>query len=409
MPDNEVITFGCRLNIFESEVIRRAAEGAGLTGAVIVNTCAVTAEAERQARQAIRRARRRRPEARIIVTGCAAAIAPERYAGLPEVDAVLDNEAKLRPHSYMSGAAGTVELAETAAHLVDGFEGRSRAFLQVQQGCDHRCTFCVIPYARGASRSVPMGLIAQQARHLVIAGYREIVLTGVDLTAYGADLPGAPSLGQMVRRLLAAVPELARLRLSSLDPAEIDQELWRLIAEEARLMPHLHLSLQAGDDLILKRMKRRHSREGAIAAARRARAARPEVALGADLIAGFPTESEDMFRRSLDLIAECGLAFVHVFPYSARPGTPAARMPQLPDAVVRERAGRLRAAGEAALAVELASRIGSETDVLIERPGLGRAAFYATVRSATQDPEGSVRRMRLVDRSGRNLIGVPIQ
>ncbi|MFL5269672.1 MAG: tRNA (N(6)-L-threonylcarbamoyladenosine(37)-C(2))-methylthiotransferase MtaB [Stellaceae bacterium] len=409
MPDNEVITFGCRLNIFESEVIRRAAEGAGLTGAVIINTCAVTAEAERQARQAIRRARRRRPEARIIVTGCAAAIAPERYAGLPEVDAVLDNEAKLRPLSYIPGAAGTAELAETAAHLVDGFEGKSRAFLQVQQGCDHRCTFCVIPYARGASRSVPMGLIAQQARRLVIAGYREIVLTGVDLTAYGTDLPGAPSLGQMIRRLLGAVPELARLRLSSLDPAEIDPELWRLIAEEARLMPHLHLSLQAGDDLILKRMKRRHSREGAIAAARRARAARPEVALGADLIAGFPTESEDMFCRSLDLIAECGLAFVHVFPYSARPGTPAARMPQLPDALVRERAGRLRAAGEAALAVELASRIGSETDVLIERPGLGRAAFYATVRSATQDPEGSVRRMRLVDRSGRNLIGVPIQ
>jgi threonylcarbamoyladenosine tRNA methylthiotransferase MtaB len=409
MPDNEVITFGCRLNIFESEVIRRAAEGAGLTGAVIINTCAVTAEAERQARQAIRRTRRRRPEARIIVTGCAAAIAPERYAALPEVDAVLDNEAKLRPLSYIPGAAGTAELAETAAHLVDGFEGKSRAFLQVQQGCDHRCTFCVIPYARGASRSVPMGLIAQQARRLVAAGHREIVLTGVDLAAYGADLPGAPSLGQMVRRLLAAVPELARLRLSSLDPAEIDPELWRLIAEEARLMPHLHLSLQAGDDLILKRMKRRHSREGAIAAARRARAARPEVALGADLIAGFPTESEDMFRRSLDLIAECGLAFVHVFPYSARPGTPAARMPQLPDALVRERAGRLRAAGEAALAIELASRIGSETDVLIERPGLGRAAFYATVRSAIQDPEGSVRRMRLVDRSGRNLIGVPIQ
>jgi threonylcarbamoyladenosine tRNA methylthiotransferase MtaB len=409
MPDNEVITFGCRLNIFESEVIRRAAEGAGLTGAVIVNTCAVTAEAERQARQAIRRARRRRPEARIIVTGCAAAIAPERYAALPEVDAVLDNEAKLRLRSYIAGAAGAAELAETAAHLVDDFEGKSRAFLQVQQGCDHRCTFCVIPYARGASRSVPMGLIAQQARRLVIAGYREIVLTGVDLTAYGADLPGAPSLGQMVRRLLAAVPELTRLRLSSLDPAEIDPELWRLIAEEARLMPHLHLSLQAGDDLILKRMKRRHSREGGIAAARRARTARPEVALGADLIAGFPTESEDMFRRSLDLIAECGLAFVHVFPYSARPGTPAARMPQLPDALVKERAARLRAAGEAALAVELASRIGSETDVLIERPGLGRAAFYAIVRSATQDPEGSVRRMRLVDRSGRNLIGVPIQ
>ena len=267
----------------------------------------------------------------IIVTGCAAEIAPERYAALPEVDRVLGNRAKLQPQSYLPDGASSVDLTETASHLVDGFEGKSRAFLQVQQGCDHRCTFCIIPYARGPSRSVPMGLVADQARRLVAAGYREIVLTGVDLTAYGADLPGTPSLGQMVRRLLAAVPELERLRLSSLDPAEIDSELWRLLAEEKRLMPHLHLSLQAGDDLILKRMKRRHSRAEAIAVARRARALRPEVALGADLIAGFPTETEDMFRRSLDLVAECGLAFVHVFPYSARPGTPAARMPQLPD------------------------------------------------------------------------------
>ncbi len=409
MEDNEVITFGCRLNAFESEVIRRAAGAAGLTGAVIVNTCAVTAEAERQARQAIRRARRRRPEARIIVTGCAAEIAPERYAALPEVDGVLDNRAKLRPQSYIDGDAGPADLAETAAHLVDGFEGKSRAFLQVQQGCDHRCTFCVIPYARGASRSVPMGMIAEQARRLVIAGYHEIVLTGVDLTAYGADLPGTPRLGQMVRRLLAAVPELKRLRLSSLDPAEIDPELWRLLAEEKRLMPHLHLSLQAGDDLILKRMKRRHSRTDAIATAQHARALRPEVALGADLIAGFPTESEDMFRHSLDLISECGLAFVHVFPYSPRPGTPAARMPQLPAAVVKERAAKLRAAGEVALAAELSSRIGCETEVLIERHSMGRAAFYAAVRCSAQNPEGSVQRMRLVDSNGRNLIGVPVQ
>jgi threonylcarbamoyladenosine tRNA methylthiotransferase MtaB len=409
VQDNEVITFGCRLNAFESEVIRRAAASAGLTGAVIVNTCAVTAEAERQARQAIRRARRRYPEASIIVTGCAADIAPERYAALPEVDRVLDNRAKLRPQSYLQGEVAPADLAETATHLVDGFEGKSRAFLQVQQGCDHRCTFCIIPYARGPSRSVPMGVIVDQAHRLVAAGYREIVLTGVDLTAYGADLPGKPRLGQMARRLLAAVPELERLRLSSLDPAEIDGGLWDLLAEEKRLMPHLHLSLQAGDDLILKRMKRRHLRADAIGAARRARALRPEVALGADLIAGFPTETEEMFGRSLDLIEECGLAFVHVFPYSPRPGTPAARMPQLPGPVIKERAARLRQAAGAALAAELSSRIGSETDVLIERPGIGRAAFYASVSFTAAGIEGSVRRMRLVGSDARNLIGEPVQ
>jgi threonylcarbamoyladenosine tRNA methylthiotransferase MtaB len=409
MHENEVITFGCRLNTFESEVIRRAAATAGLTGAVIVNTCAVTAEAERQARQAIRRARRRHPDAKIVVTGCAAHLVPERYAALPEVDRVLDNQAKLLPQSYLAGEATPPDPIETAPHLVDGFEGKCRAFLQVQQGCDHRCTFCIIPYARGASRSVPIGVIADQARHLVAADYREIVLTGVDLTAYGADLPGRPSLGQMVRRLLATVPELRRLRLSSLDPAEIDPELWRLLAEEDRLMPHLHLSLQAGDDLILKRMKRRHSRDQAIAVAQRARALRPEVALGADLIAGFPTETDEMFRHTLDLVGECGLAFVHVFPYSVRAGTPAARMPQLPGAVIKERAARLRAAGEAALAAELSTRVGSESDVLIERPGMGRASFYAPVSFTAPGAVGSVQRMRLIGASGRNLIGAAVQ
>ena len=409
MAQTEIITFGCRLNAFESEVIRRAAEAAGLSGSVIVNTCAVTAEAERQARQAIRRARRRHPEATIIVTGCAAEIAPEHYAALPEVDRVLGNQAKLQLQSYLPEGVTPVDLAETACHLVDGFEGKSRVFLQVQQGCDHRCTFCIIPYARGPSRSVPMGLVADQARRLVATGYREIVLTGVDLTAYGADLPGRPSLGQMIRRLFAAVPELERLRLSSLDPAEIDEELWRLLAEEKRLMPHLHLSLQAGDDLILKRMKRRHSRAQAIDVARRARALRPEVALGADLIAGFPTETEDMFRRSLDLIAECGLPFVHVFPYSVRPDTPAARMPQLPAQIIKERAARLRAAGAAVLAEELRSRVGSESDVLIERPGIGRAEFHAVVRFTAPSDTGSVRRMRLIDIDGSSLVGVPVR
>jgi threonylcarbamoyladenosine tRNA methylthiotransferase MtaB len=409
VSETEIITFGCRLNAFESQVIRRAAAAAGLSDAVIINTCAVTAEAERQARQAIRRARRMHPEATIIVTGCAAELDPGRYAALPEVDRVLGNRAKLEARSYLAEGATPADLEETANHLIDGFEGKSRAFLQVQQGCDHRCTFCIIPYARGPSRSVPLGLIADQARRLVAAGYREVVLTGVDLTSYGADLPGTPSLGQMVRRLLAAVPELERLRLSSLDPAEIDEELWRLLAQEKRLMPHLHLSLQAADDLILKRMKRRHSRADAVAVARNARALRPEVALGCDLIAGFPTETEDMFRRSLDFIAECGLAFVHVFPYSPRPGTPAARMPQLSDPLVKERAGRLRAAGERALAAHLSSRIGDETDVLIERQGRGRAEFYAAVDFAEPATVGSVRRMRLIDSNRNSLVGVPVQ
>jgi threonylcarbamoyladenosine tRNA methylthiotransferase MtaB len=293
--------------------------------------------------------------------------------------------------------------------------------VQVQQGCDHRCTFCIIPFARGPSRSLPIAAIVEQVKRLVAARYREIVLTGVDLTAYGADLPNRPSLGEIVRRLLAAVPDLPRLRLSSLDPAEIDEELWRLIAEEPRLMPHLHLSLQAGDDLILKRMKRRHSRAQAIAVARRARRLRPEVALGADLIAGFPTETDGMFRRSLELIAECSLAFVHVFPYSARPGTPAARMPPVPDAVVKERASQLRQAGEAALSAELQARIGHETDVLIERSGRGRASFYSAVVFAPSLPSpagggglvrgeaGTIHRMRLIDSDGKNLVGVPVE
>ena len=409
MSETEIITFGCRLNAFESEVMRRAATAAGLSDAVIINTCAVTAEAERQARQAIRRARRMHPEATIIVTGCAAELDPKRYAALPEVDRVLGNRAKLEVQSYLSEDASRADLAETASQFIDGFEGKSRAFLQIQHGCDHRCTFCIIPYARGPSQSVPIGLIADQARRLVAAGYQEVVLTGVDLTSYGADLPGTPSLGQMVRRLLAAVPELERLRLSSLDPAEIDEELWRLLAQEKRLMPHLHLSLQAGDDLILKRMRRRHSRADAVAVARNARTLRPEVALGCDLIAGFPTETEDMFRRTLDLVDECGLAFVHVFPYSARPGTPAARMPQLSDPLVKERAARLRAAGEKALAADLASRVGSETDVLIERQGRGRAEFYAAVDFAEPASVGSVRRMQLTDSNRNSLVGVPVQ
>ncbi|HZB92131.1 MAG TPA: tRNA (N(6)-L-threonylcarbamoyladenosine(37)-C(2))-methylthiotransferase MtaB, partial [Stellaceae bacterium] len=358
----EIITFGCRLNTFESEVIRRRAAEAGLADAVIVNTCAVTAEAERQARQAIRRARRQHPGARLIVTGCAAEIAPERYAAMAEIDQVLGNAEKLCADSYRTGArlqrAGA-GAAPPAPPIVDGFEGRARAFLQVQQGCDHRCTFCIIPEGRGGNRSVPIGEIVAQARRLVEAGYRELVLTGVDICSFGADLPGRPRLGQLARRLLALVPEIRRLRLSSLDPAAIDDDLWRLLAEEPRLMPHLHLSLQSGDDLVLKRMKRRHSRAEALALIRRARALRPGIAFGADLIAGFPTESEAMFQQSLALAEEAAIDYLHVFPYSVRPGTPAARMPQLRGEIVHERAARLRERARAALERSLAARLGS--------------------------------------------------
>ncbi len=411
MSGVNIVTFGCRLNAFESEVIRRAAGRAGLDNAVIVNTCAVTAEAERQARQAIRRARRERPEAQIIVTGCAATLAPERYAALTGVDRVLDNTAKLQPESYWLAASAPVALPakeRPAATPREGEGSRVRAYLQVQQGCDHRCTFCIIPYARGPSRSVPPATIVERARELVAAGCREIVLTGVDLTAYGAELSGGPNLGQMARLLLKAVPELARLRLSSLDPSEIDADLWALFSEEPRLMPHLHLSLQSGDDLILKRMKRRHSRADAIAAVRRARALRPEVAIGADVIAGFPTESAEMFGRSLDLVAECRIAFLHVFPYSSRPGTPAARMPALAPALVRERAAQLRSAGAAQLRAELAGRVGGESEALIERPGLGRAAFYASVEVDGALPVGSTPRVRFTAANGGRLVGAPV-
>lgn len=409
MAGPEILTFGCRLNAFESEVIRGHALAAGLSDAVIVNTCAVTAEAERQARQAIRRARREHPAARLIVTGCAAQIDPARFAAMKEVDLVLGNTEKLNPESYRGSAARIVvgdimALKETAAHLVDGFENRARAFIEIQQGCDHRCTFCVIPYGRGNSRSVPIGEIVHQTRRLVESRYREVVLTGVDLTGFGNDLPGQPRLGQLCRRLLTLVPELERLRLSSLDPVEIDDELWRLIAEEPRLLPHLHLSIQAGDDLILKRMKRRHSRAEALATCRRARDLRPGIALGADLIAGFPTESDDMFRRSNDFIAEAALDYLHVFPFSARAGTPAARMPQVPRALVRERAAGLRATGAAALTRALTARIGTTAQILVETPAFGRSEHYAPVQIDNGMP-GTVVTAELLRVDADKLIG----
>jgi threonylcarbamoyladenosine tRNA methylthiotransferase MtaB len=406
----EILTFGCRLNAFESEVIRGHALAAGLEDAIIVNTCAVTAEAERQARQAIRRAKRLRPGSRLIVTGCAAQIDPARFAAMKEVDLVLGNEEKLKAESYRAETPRVVvgdimSLKETAAHLIDGFENRARAFIEVQQGCDHRCTFCIIPYGRGNSRSVPIGEIVRQTRELVAKGFREVVLTGVDITGFGADLPGSPKLGQLCRRLLALVPELTRLRLSSLDPVEIDDELWRLIGEEPRLLPHLHLSIQAGDDLILKRMKRRHSRVEALAACGRARALRPSIALGADLIAGFPTEDEAMFGRTLDLVDEARLDYLHVFPFSPRPGTPAARMPQVDRAQVRERAARLREAGSAALSRSLAMRVGGRAKVLVERPGFGRSEHYAPVRFDGNAATGDVVQVRLTNAQPDTLIG----
>lgn len=404
----EIVTFGCRLNTYESEVMREHARTAGLENAIVFNTCAVTAEAERQARQAIRRARREHPDATIIVTGCAVQIDPAGFAAMPEVDRILGNEEKLEARSFLADAAPVLvndimSVRETAPHLVEGLEGRARAFVQVQQGCDHRCTFCIIPYGRGNSRSVAIGRIAQQVRTLVETGYNEVVLTGVDITSYGPDLPGSPTLGQMVRRVLAAVPELPRLRLSSLDPVEIDDDLWRLIAEEPRLMPHLHLSIQAGDDMVLKRMKRRHLRADAIACCARARDLRPDVTFGADLIAGFPTETDAMFENSLALVAECDLTWLHVFPYSARKGTPAARMPQVPGDLRRERAARLRAAGSDAVSRFLATRVGGTAQVLVERGRQGHTEQFAMVELDREVPPGSLVTADLTGSDGTRL------
>ncbi len=410
----EIVTFGCRLNTYESEVMRTHARNAGLEDVVIVNTCAVTSEAERQARQTIRKLRRERPDARIVVTGCAAQIDPQRFAVMPEVDQVLGNQEKLQPESWGLPPAEKVlvndimSVKETASHLVGGFEDRARAFIQVQQGCDHRCTFCIIPYGRGPSRSVPIGAVVEQVQALVKAGYNEVVLSGVDITSFGPDLPGTPTLGQMVRRLLALVPDLPRLRLSSLDCIEIDDDLWRLIENEPRLMPHLHLSLQAGDDMILKRMKRRHSRADAIAFCEKVRRLRPDIVFGADFIAGFPTETEEMFENTLRLVEECGLTWLHVFPYSPRPGTPAARMPQVDGGVRKERAARLRALGAEAEARTLASLVGREVTVLVEKDDLGRTEHFAEIRLGAPRTPGSILRAVVTGVQDGKLTGTPL-
>ncbi|MAS12597.1 MAG: tRNA (N(6)-L-threonylcarbamoyladenosine(37)-C(2))-methylthiotransferase MtaB [Nitratireductor sp.] len=419
----DVLTFGCRLNAYESEVIKREAKAAGLEelagGAVVVNTCAVTGEAVRQARQAIRKARRENPDARIIVTGCAAQTEPGTFDAMDEVDLVLGNEEKLKAHNYRAlpdfgvnqfekvRVNDIMEVRETASHMVESIEGRARAFVQVQNGCDHRCTFCIIPYGRGNSRSVPMGAVVDQVRQLVGNGYGEVVLTGVDLTSFGADLPGSPRLGRLVSTLLREVPELERLRLSSIDSIEADDELLRALAEEERLMPHLHLSLQHGDDMILKRMKRRHLRADAIEFCQRVRALRPDAVFGADIIAGFPTETDAMFENSLKIVEECGLTHLHVFPFSPREGTPAARMPQLDRALVKERAARLRAVGDAAYARHLASLDGTRQRILIERPGLGRTEGF-TLAALEGGQPGQIIEARVTGHDGERLTAVAV-
>ncbi|HEX3919309.1 MAG TPA: tRNA (N(6)-L-threonylcarbamoyladenosine(37)-C(2))-methylthiotransferase MtaB [Caulobacteraceae bacterium] len=433
---SEVITFGCRLNAYESDAIRAQAAAEGITDAVVFNTCAVTAEAVRQARQAIRKARRERPDARLVVTGCAAQIDPASFAAMPEVDLVVGNAEKSAPGALALGERVRVnpilpspsrggvggggnppkEALSSTPHLLlpqtptpnpspQGGGERARAYVEVQNGCDHRCTFCIIPFGRGNSRSIAAERVVAETRALAAAGYAEVVLTGVDLTSWGAELPGAPSLGALVARLLAEVPELPRLRLSSIDAAEIDAELMACLAREPRLAPHLHLSLQSGDDLILKRMKRRHSRADALALIAQVRAVRPETAFGADFIAGFPTESDAAFENTLAFVEEAGLAYLHVFPYSPRPGTPAARMPQVAREVVKDRAARLRAAGDAALARHLDRQVGRRIEALVEREGRARAADFTEIGFAGPAEIGRLVPIRITGHDGRRASG----
>lgn len=393
---------GCRLNAYEVEAMKDLAKGADLGNAIVVNTCAVTAEAVRKARQDIRKLRKTHPDARLIVTGCAAQTEPETFAAMPEVDAIIGNTEKMQPETWAGLAADFIgqtervqvddimSVTETAGHLIDGFGSRSRAYVQVQNGCDHRCTFCIIPFGRGNSRSVPAGVVVDQIKRLVNKGFNEVVLTGVDLTSWGADLPATPRLGDLVMRILKLVPDLPRLRISSIDSIEVDDNLMQAIATERRLMPHLHLSLQHGDDMILKRMKRRHLRDDAITFCHEARRLRPDMTFGADIIAGFPTETDAMFDNALALVEECDLTWLHVFPYSKRPGTPAARMPQVNGNAIKTRAARLRAAGERQVVRHLQVQVGQSHNVLMESPTMGRTEQFAEVHFATPQPEGAI-------------------
>jgi threonylcarbamoyladenosine tRNA methylthiotransferase MtaB len=409
-------TMGCRLNAYETEAMKDLAAQAGLENAVIINTCAVTAEAVRKARQEIRKLRRDNPDAKLIVTGCAAQTEPETFAKMAEVDAVIGNTEKMTPDTWRGLSADFIgetealqvndimSVTETAQHLIDGFGTRSRAYVQVQNGCDHRCTFCIIPFGRGNSRSVPAGVIVDQIKRLVDKGFNEVVLTGVDLTSWGADLPATPKLGDLVMRILKLVPDLPRLRISSIDSIEVDENLMQAIATESRLMPHLHLSLQHGDDLILKRMKRRHLRDDAIRFAEEARKLRPDMTFGADIIAGFPTETEAHFENSLKLVEDCHLTWLHVFPYSPRHGTPAARMPQVDGRAIKERAARLRDSGEAAVERHLAAQHGRSHSVLLEAPDMGRTEQFTEVRFATPQPVGQIVRTTITGHDGHQLV-----
>lgn len=411
----DLVTFGCRLNIYESEVMRAHAENAGLDDAIIFNTCAVTKQAEREARRAIRKARRENPDAKIIVTGCAAQIDPDGFAKMTEVDQIIGNDLKLTAEAW-GGEDDTrikindiMSVTETAGHLISGFEGHARAFVQVQNGCDHRCTFCIIPYGRGNSRSVPMGEIVTQVRALVEQGYKEVVLTGVDVTSYGPDLPGKPTLGQMMRRLLNNVPELPRLRMSSLDPVEIDDDMWDLIDNEPRLMPHLHLSLQAGDDMILKRMKRRHLRQDVIDVCERARKLRPDMVFGADIIAGFPTETDEMFENTRAIVEDCDLTYLHVFPYSEREGTPAAKMPPVYPPKRKARAKVLRELGEAQIVKRLDEYVGQTVDVLIEKDNTGHTPHFLPTRFEKDVRQGEIVRAKLLSHDGSVMLAEVIE
>ena len=417
MSGIDILTFGCRLNAYESEVMRSEADAAGLDNVVLVNTCAVTSEAVRQARQAIRKARRENPDARIVVSGCAAQVEPDTFADMPEVDHVIGNDEKTEASTYSALRGDDLErvrvndimaVRQTAGHMISGFGTRARAYVQIQNGCDHRCTFCIIPFGRGPSRSVPAGDVVTQIQKLVEAGYGEVVLTGVDITAYGRDLPGTLSLGKLVQKVLDLVPELRRLRLSSIDSIEADAALMDAIANEPRLMPHLHLSLQAGDDLTLKRMKRRHSRGQAIAFCRQVRELRPDMAFGADLIAGFPTESEAMFESTLSIVEECGLTFLHVFPFSPRPGTPAARMPQVERQTIKARAQRLREQGKAALIRHLDAQVGRDVDILCETSDRGRTPQFTPVRLDRGAAAGQVVQAAITGRDDTALQGMPL-
>ena len=409
-------TLGCRLNAYETEAMKELSAAAGVENAVIVNTCAVTAEAVRKARQEIRKLRRDNPGAKLIVTGCAAQTEPETFSNMAEVDLVIGNTEKMQPQTWaaMKGPdfIGDTEkvqvddimsVTETAGHLIDGFGTRSRAYVQVQNGCDHRCTFCIIPFGRGNSRSVPAGVVVDQIKRLVDRGYNEVVLTGVDLTSWGADLPATPRLGDLVMRILKLVPDLPRLRISSIDSIEVDDNLMQAIATEPRLMPHLHLSLQAGDDMILKRMKRRHLRDDAIRFCEDSKRLRPDMTFGADIIAGFPTETEAMFENSLKLVEDCDLTWLHVFPYSPRPGTPAARMPQVHGTAIKSRAARLRAAGEAQVARHLTAQLGKTHHILMENPRMGRTEQFTEVTFGTDQTEGEIVTTRITGQHGHQL------